>query len=185
MPSGHRSQKSSSPRSLMKIVGRGEKMAVLFLSLRRGHGERSRKEPFFIQLAAASQAAACCEQRSSPGSTNIPAPGLQSRKAEWKYREGRDRLGGAQNCREQNEKRVTLQYRVILGTRDGAGVWTGIQERVGRMGKIVSIFGREGENGALGLGGRPADTVGRAAMGWLTEGRRCRLIKPAASGIIY
>lgn len=28
----------------MKIVGRGEKMAVLFLSLRRGHGERSRKE---------------------------------------------------------------------------------------------------------------------------------------------
>lgn len=46
-------------------------------------------------------------------------------------------------------------------------------------GQVVSIFG------ALGLWGRPADIVGRAAVGWLTEWRRCRLIKPAASGIIY
>lgn len=52
-------------------------------------------------------------------------------------------------------------------------------------GQIVSIFSRGGGNGALGLWGRPADIVGSAAMGWLTEWKRCRLIKPAASGIIY
>lgn len=79
---------------------------------------------------------------------------------------------------------MTLQLGVILGTRDGGGVWTGVQE-MGGGGQIVSIFRRGGGNGALGLWGRPADIVGSAAMGWLTEWKRCRLIKPAASGIIY
>lgn len=55
----------------------------------------------------------------------------------------------------------------------------------GNGGEIVSILGRGGGNGPLGLWGRPADTVGRAVMGWLTEWRRGRLINPAASGIIY
>lgn len=55
----------------------------------------------------------------------------------------------------------------------------------GGGGGIVSILGRGGGNGPLGLWGRPADTVGRAVTGWLTEWRRCRLINPAASGIIY
>lgn len=48
-------------------------MAVLFLSLRRGQGEGSRKEPFFMDLAAASRA-----RHGWAGSTNIPAAGLPS-----------------------------------------------------------------------------------------------------------
>lgn len=94
-------------------------------------------------------------------------------------------MGVAQNCREQRKKWVTLQLGVILGTRDGGGVRTGVQKMRGEGTKIVNIFRRGGGNGALGSWGRPADTVGSAAMGWLTEWKRCRLIKPAASGIIY
>ena len=47
------------------------------------------------------------------------------------------------------------------------------------------LAGRGGGNGALGLWGRPAVIVGRAVMGWITEWRRCTLINPASSGVIY
>lgn len=43
---------------------------------------------------------------------------------------------------------MTLQLGVILGTRDGGGVWTGVQE-MGGGGQIVSIF-RRGEEWAKG-----------------------------------
>lgn len=56
---------------------------------------------------------------------------------------------------------------------------------VGGNGADCKRLWERGRKWALGLWGRPADNVGRAAMGWLTEWRRCRLIKPAASGIIY
>lgn len=58
----------------------------------------------------------------------------------------------------------------------------GIQEM---WGKLLNILGRGEGNGGLGLLGRPADIGGRAVIGWLTEWRKCRLINPAASGIIY
>lgn len=155
-------------------------MAVFFLSLRKRHGERRLSLFTWQQLAGQSHVVWTAWSAQLASQHKYPCSRLAEQRARMEREGGQGEgengteLQGAKKNMCDNAKRGDFRNKRWGTVRDS-----------GKRGAVFSIFGREGGSGALGLWGKPADIVGKAAMGWLTEWRRCRLIKPAASGIIY